>query len=350
MDIRDYIANPYMSILDAMEEINRNARGIIYICDDDTLLGVVTDGNIRRYILKNGDLNMPVTEIMNKSPKYIKQSDNLDCYAFMRENNITSVPITNDRLSIITIKFLNAETVYKSNNLKVPVIIMAGGKGTRLNPYTEVLPKPLIPVSNETITELIMERFKKFGCSKFNMIVNYKRNLIKAFFAENERAYDIVFTDEDKFLGTAGGLKLIENDYDSTFFLTNCDILVEADYADILNYHKTHKNIITVVCAAKKVEIQYGTVEVSDKGNITKLNEKPSLSFMANTGFYVVEPDFIKYIPEVTFVHITEVIEKCISSGERVGMYPVSENAWFDMGQLEELNRMRKYIEKKEMK
>ena len=264
----------------------------------------------------------------------------------MKANNITSVPIVNDRFNIITIKFLNAETAYKSSDLHIPVVIMAGGKGTRLSPYTDVLPKPLIPIGNETITELIMSRFKKFGCSEFNMIVNYKRNLIKAFFSEADKLYNVRFTDEEKFLGTAGGLKLIENNYKSTFFLTNCDILIEADYADILSYHRVNKNILTVVCAAKKVEIPYGTVEINKDGNIVKLNEKPTFSFMANTGFYVVEPKFIQYITENTFVHITDIIEKCINMGERIGMYPVSENAWFDMGQKNELERMKRYIEK----
>ena len=349
MDIKDYIAGPEISVLDAMQAINHNARGIIYICDGDILLGVITDGNIRRHILSNGDLNISVDKIMNGSPKFIKQSDDVDCYSYMKENNITSVPIVNDEFSIITIKFLNAETVYKSSNLNIPVVIMAGGKGTRLSPYTDVLPKPLIPIGNETITELIISRFKKFGGNDFNMIVNYKRNLIKAFFAEAEKTYNIKFTDEEKFLGTAGGLKLIEYDYNSTFFLTNCDILVEADYADILSYHNANQNIITVVCAAKKVEIPYGTIDVNDNGNIIRLNEKPSFSFMANTGFYVVEPKFMKYLPEDTFVHITEIIEKCIDGGEKVGMYPISESSWFDMGQLEELERMRKYLQKKEM-
>ncbi|WP_428260209.1 sugar phosphate nucleotidyltransferase [Gallibacter sp. Marseille-QA0791] len=346
MDIKEYIASPEISVLDAMQAINSNARGVIYICDDNRLLGVVTDGNIRRHILSNGALDINISEIMNTTPKVIKQSDDVDCYRYMEENNITSVPIVNSKGNVITIKFLNAETAYRSSDLHIPVVIMAGGKGTRLSPYTDVLPKPLIPVGNETITELIISRFQKFGCNEFNMIVNYKRNLIKAFFSEADKSSNIKFTDEENFLGTAGGLKLIESDYKSTFFLTNCDILVEADYGDILEYHKINKNILTMVCAAKKVEIPYGTIELNSEGNIVKLEEKPSFSFMANTGFYVIEPEFIKYIPENTFVHITEIIEKCIDMGERIGMYPISENAWFDMGQMGELERMKRYLEK----
>ncbi len=348
MYIKDYIADGNISVLESMRLINANSRGIIYICEGIKLQGVVTDGNIRRHILKNGNLDDEIKTIMNTEPKFIKNGDNTDAFEYMKANSITSVPIVNSKHEIIAIKFLNAKSAYRSENLDVPVVIMAGGKGTRLQPYTDVLPKPLIPIYDETITELIMSRFNEFGCSQFKMIVNYKKQLIKAFFSEVDKPYDVTFLEEQEFLGTAGGLKLLDGCYDSTFFLTNCDVLVEADYSNILKYHKENKSIITMVCAAKKVSIPYGTVHVNGNGNVERLDEKPNFSFLANTGVYVIEPRFLEYIPDNTFIHITEVIEACMKAGETIGMYPISENAWFDMGQMNELERMRKHIERKE--
>jgi NDP-sugar pyrophosphorylase family protein len=228
--------------------------------------------------------------------------------------------------------------------MNVPVVIMAGGKGTRLYPYTQILPKPLIPIGEKTITELIMDHFEAFGCKHFDMIVNYKKNFIKSFFIDNEQKRNVDFIEEPQYLGTGGGLKLLEGKYEASFFVTNCDIIVEEDYSEIMKYHKSENNVITIVSAMKNVTIPYGTIEVSDTGQVIKLNEKPNFSFLTNTGFYVLEPHFLDMIPHNTFIHITDVIQRCINMGEKVGVYPISENAWMDMGQLEELEKMREKI------
>lgn len=345
MSLEKYIVQIDTTVLETMEKIDRNSQGIAFVCDENQKLhGVVTDGDIRRYILQKGSLEEKVGAIANKSPHVIMKGDNQDYKMVMEKYEINALPIIDNEGRIFSIEFLNKEKVYKSQQLNVPVVIMAGGKGTRLYPYTEILPKPLIPIGEKPIIEHIMDRFEAFGCKEFNIIVNYKKNFIKSYFLDNEKKRNVNFTDEETFLGTGGGLNLLNGMYHETFFLSNCDILIEEDYSDILAYHREKGNIITLVCATKNVVIPYGTVDVSDEGEVICLKEKPSYSFLTNTGLYVIEPEFLEEIPEQTFIHITDIIQKCIDQGKRVGVYPISDYAWMDMGQLEELERMKKRL------
>lgn len=339
MNLKKYIINKDTSILEAMNVINTNCKGIVYICDGKALIGALSDGNIRRHILYGGSLDESVSSVANLEPKYIIHGTNEEPIAFMRKFGITSVPIVNKQMEILSIKFIDDKSAYDYENIDIPVVIMAGGKGTRLKPFTNVLPKPLIPIGEKTITERIMDSFTSFGCTNFNMIVNYKKNLIKSYFAEMPE-YNVKFFDEEEFLGTAGGLKYIKDEIKSTFFMTNCDVIIDDNYCDIVKQHNESNAIITMICTLKNYTIPYGTIKMDDNGNVKELEEKPSYKFLVNTGIYVIEPKFLSYIPDDEFVHITDVIERCIEAGETVSMYPISENAWLDMGEMDELENM----------
>lgn len=342
-NLEDYLVTPKTDLIDAMKKIDFNTKGIVYVCNDKMLVGVITDGDIRRYILKNATIVGNAEDIMNAHPKYIYQDEQINIKDFMKKKSITSLPVLDEGDNITDIIFLDKNR-NKKDSLKVPVVIMAGGKGTRLYPYTQILPKPLIPINDKTITEMIMDHFEEYDCKSFIMIVNYKKEFIKAFFKENEVARDVHFYDEEIFMGTAGGLKLLKNEINETFFMSNCDILIEEDYSEILKYHKLHRNIITMVCALKKEIFPYGTIETDESGNVLQLKEKPTFEFLTNTGLYVIEPEFLDLIPDKTFIHITDVIQRCIDDGLNVGVYPIREESWMDMGQLEELEKMRERI------
>ena len=344
MRLADYIVELDYTVVDAIKKIDSNGKGIVYVCENGILCGSVTDGDVRRHILNKGSVNDNVTGIMNKNPLFCYTDEIEAAYGKMHEEYVRSIPVLNKNKKIADIIFVDELSVPDKRQLNIPVVIMAGGKGTRLYPYTQILPKPLIPIGEKTITEHIMARFEEYGCSHFDMIVNYKKNFIKSYFLDNENKIDVDFIDEDKFLGTGGGLKLLTGKYRNTFFMTNCDILVEEDYAKIVDIHKQNNNIITMVCAEKNMVIPYGTVEVSEDGQAVALKEKPSLSFITNTGFYVIEPEFLDMIPEKTFIHITDVIQKCIDTGKRVGVYKISEDKWLDMGQMEEMEKMRQKL------
>ena len=342
-NLKDYIVNENTFIIDTMRIINKGENAIAFVCEHMRLLAAVSDGDIRRYMIDGGDLNKEIREIANYTPISVLAGDEVDYDRFMREKSITALPIVDENQILVDIMFLSKRTSAKEP-LRLPVIIMAGGKGSRLKPFTEILPKPLIPIGGQTITEHIIARFEEYQCNHFDMIVNYKKNFIKSYFQDNDTPYDISFVEEPEFWGTAGGLKLIEGKYDGTIFITNCDILIEADYKAIYDYHKTNGNIITMVCARKKVVIPYGTVETDEQGQVMALKEKPSFEFKTNTGLYLVEPEFLKQIPEKTKIDITDVIEQCIHSKKRVGAYLISESDWMDMGQLDEMERMKKHL------
>lgn len=348
MELKQFIVNRDEKIIDVMNVINDNGRRVVFVCDEYKLQGVVTDGDVRRYILKNGDLKEPVEKIANFSPKYFMRDENIDYTAFMKEYEIDAMPVVDANHNLVSIHFMYAGSVRKKGKVDVPVVIMAGGKGSRLFPYTQIIPKPLIPIGDKTVLERIMDNFKDAGSNRFHVIINYKKEFIKAYFVDKEEGKKIAFLEEPEFYGTGGGLKLLQGMIDSTFFMSNCDILVQEDYADILKYHKKNGNIITMVSIMKKLTIPYGTIHISDEGEVVGLTEKPNFSIMTNAGFYVIEPEFLSKIPENTFIHITDIIQNCIDSGEKVGVYPISESAWMDMGQLSEMEKMREFFEREE--
>lgn len=341
-----YIVKKDTTVVEAMRIIDKNAHGVVFIVDsEEKLLGCVTDGDIRRWLIQTGDLTSLVEKFMTRTPKYVFTGENKKAKKLMLQYRIRALPVLDYNYSIKDIIVDNYKPKENSYALRtIPLVIMAGGKGTRLYPYTQILPKPLIPIGEKTITELIIDRFQKYGCKSVDMIVNYKKHFIESYFQDADVPYNIGFIEEKEFYGTGGGLKLLEGRYQDTFILSNCDILIDEDYSEILKYHKENKNLVTMVCAVKNVQIPYGTIEMSEDGKPIALTEKPEVSFMTNTGLYVLEPEFLDRIPKDTFIHITDVIQKCMDDKENVGVYPISEESWMDMGQLEEMEKMRKKL------
>ena len=252
-----------------------------------------------------------------------------------------AIPIVNENGSILDIYFGREKNESCKYCLNVPVVINAGGKGTRLDPYTRVLPKPLIPVGELPIIEYIMREYKKFGCDDFHVIVNYKKQIMKAYFKENANHYNLSWYDEEKPLGTGGGLSLLKGKLRETFFFTNCDVLLKSNYDSILRFHKENKNTITMVCAYKNITIPYGVIEMGKNGVIEEMKEKPEMSFLTNTGIYLVEPEVLDDIEDDISIGFPNIVENQKQKGKNIAVYPVSETEWYDMGQLSELEKMR---------
>jgi dTDP-glucose pyrophosphorylase len=343
VDLTQFILGKDVSVINAMSKIDKNARGIVFVCENDVVLATLTDGDIRRHILAGKSLAAPVTEAACYSFHALPANSSRDQVNDLCDKlSLNVIPGIDQNGRLVTVFFKDGYTASSPSKINVPVVIMAGGKGTRLYPYTKILPKPLIPIGDLTITEHIMNKFVKFGCRNFTMIINHKKEMIKAYFYENNIPdITVDFIEEDKFLGTGGGLSFLRSTTNRPFFFTNCDILVLENYSAIYEHHKASGNILTMVCATKTLSFPYGTVDVSEEGSIKALAEKPSYSFLTNTGFYIVDPQFLDYVPENTFIHITDIIQDCISNGEKIGIYPVSDNQWFDMGNHEDMDRMR---------
>ena len=339
-----------LNIVEAMERIDVNAHGILFIVDaSGVLLGTVTDGDIRRWIIKTGDLNVKVSEIMNKAPKSIYRKELENAQSYMKKVHVKALPVLDPDGKLTDIVLEAGQTAevqeYDTDTLRgVPVVIMAGGKGTRLYPYTKILPKPLIPIGDIPIMERIIDRFLEYGISKFYATVNYKKNMIKSYFADSASDYRIQYVEEDKPLGTAGSLCLIEDEFDRPFIVTNCDILIHADYADIYRYHRESGNDLTIVSSVKNIVVPYGVIHSKENGTVISMEEKPKLSYFVNTGMYVLNPELLDKIPEDTFYHMTDLADKLLKEGKQVGMYPISEDSFLDMGEFEEMRRMEKKL------
>ncbi len=340
MNYSAYIIDRGATVAEALAQLERGGHKILFIAPDDKLWGVVTDGDIRRYLLANGAMDQPIGAAASDTPIFVRGFHEARARELLEENDITCVPMVDrdDRIHALVFKH---ETVHRAaRKIDVPVIMMAGGLGTRLLPYTEILPKPLIPVGSMTITEQILNRFKKFGCTHCSIVVNYKRNLIKSYFSEVDPGMQLEFVDEDKPLGTGGGLCFFKGKLNGPAFVTNCDSVIEADYEEILDLHRRTGSILTMVCARKQMCVPYGVVEANEDGEVTDLLEKPSYDLLINTGFYVVSPEFVESIPDDTFTPITEAVERCRAAGKRVSAYVVDDECFIDIGQLEDLKQV----------
>lgn len=345
MNVKDILIDENLSMIQAMQVLDKTSKKVLFVEHEGKLAASITDGDIRRWILNRGNLDAKVKDIANYSPKFLYEKDKYKAREYMKQNLIEALPIVDENKKIVTVVLLNEKDMERKKELDIPVVIMAGGLGTRLYPYTKILPKPLIPIGEIPIAEHIINRFKQYGCKDFSLIVNHKKNMIKAYFNEIEKDYSVTYADEDKPLGTGGGLSLLKGRIDSTFILTNCDILIEEDYEKIYQYHKKEKNLITMVCSLKNIKIPYGVIEIGTHGEIESMREKPEISFFTNTGCYIVEPKVIEELEDDKAVGFPDIIEKYRDSGEKIGIYPISENSWMDMGQIEGMEEMRKRLE-----
>jgi len=335
------------TIKQAMKLLNKTGENCLLIVDEkNKLLGTLTDGDLRRSILKGVDYNSGIEGSCNRNPFYLVDGNfsKKEASKIMTKNKIDLIPIVDDSKKVLN--YLTWEALFRKNAndedkilSKVPVVIMAGGRGTRMEPFTSILPKPLVPVHGRPIIEHIIDRFTNLGCNNFYSTVNYKGKILKAYFEELNPSYNFYFIDEKEPLGTAGSLRYLDDKFESPFFVTNCDIIIEANYLKLYKFHKKEKCDVTVVASAKEYVIPYGTCELDKSGYLSHINEKPKYDFLINTGFYILNPSVLKLIPKNKFYHITHLIEEIKNQGLKVGVFPIDDDAWIDVGQWTEYRK-----------
>lgn len=329
------------SILEALKLMDSSKTKLLFVFDREKFVGLLTIGDVQRAILKDIILTSSIFTILDKNKVYASVNESVEeIKNKMTKLRAECMPVVDENGNLVKVyswKDLfgsKAHTEYPS--LNIPVVIMAGGMGSRLAPLTNIYPKPLIPIGEKTIVESIMDKFVNYNCHDFYMSVNYKADTIKNYFDFiNNPNYNVSYFQEDKPMGTAGSLRLLKDKINSTFFVSNCDILIEEDYANILEYHRSNKNELTVVAAVKTISIPYGTIITGENGLLESIEEKPTLSFKINTGLYILEPSLLDDIPD-EFFHITHLMEKLKAQSRRVGVYPISQNDWKDMGDWKE--------------
>ena len=316
---------------------------LLLVFDGDDFLGIITNGDLQRAIIANIPFDTPIGKIVSREGKQFahKGDDRERIKEWMLSKRAELMPVLDENGHIVDVIFWDeilSETPIEDSRAKIdlPVVIMAGGKGTRLKPITNVIPKPLVPVGDKTILEEIMDQFEGIGCQKFFMSVNYKSDMMRFYLDQLEHHYDISFFEETKPLGTIGSVSLLKGKITTPFFVSNCDIIIDQDYRDVYEYHQNNHNDLTIVTAVKSFRIPYGVIETGEDGLMTGLQEKPEQNYMINTGVYILNPELIDEIPEGEFFHITHLMEKIKACGGRIGCFPVSEHAWKDMGEWSE--------------
>ena len=343
--IKSRKVSPSAFLIDAMKQMDEAKVKTLLVFNEEHFEGLITIGDIQRAIINNIALKEPVSCILNRNKIYGYQSEGEDVIKDkMRRMRAEVMPIFDDNGELVDVWFWNdlfkKAELSQREKINLPVVIMAGGKGTRLKPITNVIPKPLIPVGDKTILEEIMNQFEGIGCQKFYMSVNYKSDMMRFYLDQLEHHYDIEFFEETKPLGTIGSVSLLKGKINTPFFVSNCDIIIDQDYRDVYEYHQNNRNDLTIVTAVKSFRIPYGVIETGDDGLMTGLQEKPEQTYMINTGVYILNSELIDEIPEGEFFHITHLMEKVKSRGGRVGCFPVSEHSWKDMGEWPEYLKM----------
>lgn len=337
------LTNDSKTVKESMKQMDKAGFKVLIVVDNTGVLkGVVSDGDIRRWILADKSLNEPIKYAMNQDPMvltegYVREQ----CKEIMLKHLIEGIPIVDKNRKLVDLVLWGDcfSDERPAIDLKLPVVIMAGGLGARLEPITKVLPKPLVPVGEKTIIEHIIDRFTSYGMNEFIVSVNYKADMIKAYFKGSENLYKVTFVEERDRLGTIGSLSLLKGKINTPFFITNCDILVDANYADIYNYHRTNECKLTIVSSMVHYAVPYGVLSIENGGVLKGINEKPELDFLVNTGLYLIEPDILDRIPDGQSMDANVFFAKLRSEGSKVGVYPISQKSWCDIGQWSEYQK-----------
>lgn len=345
--IQDRAVLSTMTVLQALKKMDELKVKMLFIFDGEQFLSILTIGDIQRAIIKGINMNEPITAILDTKKEFASPNESKgQIREKMLRLRAECMPVVDTKYNLVEVYFWNEMFTQSESDhrekIDLPVVIMAGGKGTRLKPITNVIPKPLIPIGDKTILEIIMDQFESIGCKKFYMSVNYKADIIEFYLSQLSHKYNIEFFMEDKPLGTIGSVSLLKGKITTPFFVSNCDSINDQDYRDVYDYHVYNKNDLTIVTMVKSFCIPYGVIETGEDGIMTNLREKPELNYQVNTGVYILNPECIYEIPSGKFFHITHLMEKIKARGGRVGCYPVSEGSWHDMGEWPEYLKMIK--------
>jgi len=328
------------NLFETLKKLNEScAQCLIVIDNKKCAVGTITDGDLRRGLLKGLKLTDSIKNIFNKKFYFIKQHETK---IFNKKKNSINqdkkiIPVLNSKKQVVDIiinfKFDNPNKIQKN----ICAVIMAGGRGKRLAPLTNFLPKPLIPYKEKSLIEHILEFFESSKIKKVFISLNYKDSLIRSFLSEIKLNINISYLRELKPLGTAGVLYKLK-DKNKIFVITNCDNLIDIDLYNLVEYHKINKFDITVVGFNKLYKIPYGVCKLKNN-KLIEINEKPESSLLINSGFYVVNSEIFRLIKKNENLSFVELIQRSIKKNKKIGVYPISSESWTDFGQTVEYTK-----------
>ena len=333
------------TIKNALKSLSLSGKGCLLVMQGQILNGTLTDGDLRRSILKGAALNQNIENIYNKKPLILKQGNYLgkNLKKIFLKNKIDLIPVVNSKNKLINVLFKDEIFSEKPNKvlkkIKNEVVIMAGGKGTRLQPFTKILPKPLVPINGKPVIQHIIDKFSNYGIRNFYLTINFKSKIIKAFFSEFKTKSKINFYEEKKPLGTIGALRNLKNKFKNSILLTNCDVIVDVNYRELIKFHEDEKNDLTLIASAKEYSVPYGLCTLNNEGYLDKIIEKPKYDFLVNTGLYVINPKVISLIPLNSFYNMNDFITLLKLKKMRVGVFPIDGKNWLDVGEWPEYKK-----------
>lgn len=320
-------------LYNAILQLNKTGTRCLFVIGKSKIFkGTLTDGDIRRYIVKDKNFNVRISKIYNKKPFFVyenKISNNSKLENFFKKNKSLIVPVLNTKkVPINYLPFIKKEVSKKLDNL---VLIMAGGQGSRLKPYTDILPKPLIPINNKPMILNILDKFKKSDFNNFLITIKKNDKILESYLSQFSNKYKLEYFKEATQLGTGGCLKKIKNQK-NPFFMINCDSFVTINPKRILNTHIETKSILTMVVCLKSYQVPYGECEVTKKGFLKDISEKPSKKLMTNVGMYLLSPEIKKYLPKHKSFGMDLLIKKLLKLKKRICIFPIKEDEWKDTG------------------
>jgi dTDP-glucose pyrophosphorylase len=349
---QSFLIDKHKTIRQAMRQLNEIGHKELFAIDQDgRLVGALSDGDIRKWILKEGSLEESIDVIYNKNPKKVTKNYDLEnVKELMLQLRIESVPVVDRKgivLAVLTWDDVFAGHVEKHHDaLNVPVVIMAGGKGSRLDPFTKILPKPLIPIGEKPIIEIIMDKFSAHAVKNFYISVFHKARMVKSYFDEANAKYNLTYVEETTPLGTVGALSMLKKKIKSDFFVTNCDVIIDCDYAELLAFHRERKHDLTLVVSMRHYVIPYGVCELESGGALKGIKEKPEHDLLVNTGMYIMNPQILNLIPDQTSFNIIDLINAAKAKKLSIGVFPIGSKAWIDVGQWEEYYKSVQELQK----
>ena len=333
---KDVIVSPETPLADVIAKINASGLQVaLVLAPDDYLIGILTDGNIRRAILAGKSLRVPVSEVMNPQPTAVPVSTpRVEMLTLMRRTTLHHLPLidgTGRAVGLVTFNELIGPTARPNW-----VVLMAGGLGTRLQPLTNECPKPLLAVGGKPILETIIESFAEQGFKRIFLSVNFKAEMIRNHFGTGERwGVQVEYLHESTRLGTAGALSLLPEKPSAPIVVMNGDLLTRANFDDLLEFHNAQGAVATMAVREYDFQVPYGVVRL-DGARIEAIQEKPVQRFFVNAGIYILSTAALSHIQEDMFYDMPTLFEKLIVSGEATAAYPLHEY-WIDIGRMEEL-------------
>ena len=327
------------TIRQVLKQLNEGAKGIVLVVDQQKkLVGTITDGDVRRALLQGFTLEDPIDQVIHYQPVFVRLATSRDeIKEVFIKKAVRQLPVVDGQGILVDLISINEVLVPEGKDN--PVVIMAGGLGTRLKTLTKEIPKPMLRVGEDPILQHTINNFRQYGFNKILITVNYKAEIIENYFQDGY-AYgvNIKYIKEKKRLGTAGGIHLAKEYLKEPFFVINGDVFTNLNVENMMNFHLANDNAITVGTKNYAFQVPYGVLEV-DGERVKRLQEKPEINCLINSGVYCLQPEMIDLIPENRYFEITDLINTCLAKEYQVGNYEIKDY-WMDIGRQEDYHQL----------